>query len=83
MSKTKLKKIYALRDKNTKKIVRATKCNGGTYYEVYSMCKKRCDKFNGNIKSLKIGNMKNLEYEVGEYVLLDIDEYTQLFGDYV
>ena len=83
MSKAKLKKMYALRDKNTKKIVRATKYNGETYYEVYSMCKKRCDKFNDDIKNLEIKNIKNLEYEVGKYALIDIEEYTRLIGDHV
>lgn len=69
-----LKKIYAIRDKESKKIIKSTKCNGGNYYSVRPMCQKRCDEMN---KAHKMSGIQS-EYEVGEYILVDIDGYKKL-----
>lgn len=73
-SVAKLETMYAVRDKESKQVVRATKCKGGSYYSVRPMCQKRCDEMN------KAHNMSSIqsEYEVGEYALVDIDDYKEL-----
>lgn len=71
--------LYALRDKKTKKIVRATKCKGGSFYKNRYMCEKRCTQFND---VHKIANCTNdFEYEVGEYAVVDIEKYKELIGE--
>ena len=54
--------LYALRDKKTKKIVRATKCKGGSFYKNRYMCEKRCTQFNDVHKLANCTN--DFEYEV-------------------
>ena len=66
--------LYAIRDKETKKIARATKCKGGSFYKVRNMCNKRCDGLN---HAMKLDD-KDIEYEVGEYAVIDIDDYKEL-----
>ena len=65
--------LYALRDKKTKKIVRATKCKGGSFYKNRYMCEKRCTQFNDVHKLANCTN--DFEYEVGEYAVVDIEKY--------
>ena len=65
--------LYALRDKKTKKIVRATKCKGGSFYKNRYMCEKRCTQFNDVHKLANCTN--DFEYEVGEDAVVDIEKY--------
>lgn len=79
MSKTKnFDTLYAVREKESKKIIRNTKCKGGSYYTQKSLCQKRCDNFND---AHKLANIANNEYEVGEYAVVDIEKYKELLGD--
>lgn len=71
--------LYALRDKKTKKIVRATKCKGGSFYKNRYMCEKRCTQFNDVHKLANCTN--DFEYEVGEYAVVDIEKYKELIGE--
>lgn len=71
--------LYALRDKKTKKIVRATKCKGGSFYKNRYMCEKRCTQFNDIHKLTNCTN--DFEYEVGEYAVVDIEKYKELIGE--
>lgn len=75
MSNTKIEKIYALRDKDTKKILRNTKCKGGSFYKQRYSCQSRCNKINDAYKRF---NIDASEYEVGEYAVVDIDEWKEL-----
>ena len=78
MSKAKdCETLYAVRDKNTKKIVRNTRCKGGSYYKQRPLCQKRCIDFNNAHKMSGL----NDEYEVGEYAVIDIDRYKELFKE--
>ena len=76
MSKiNKLKKVYAVRNKDTKEIIKNTKCKGGYYYIQRPACQRRCDELNVAHKNFK---MQTSEYEVGEYAVVDIEEYRDL-----
>lgn len=80
MSKTKqFDTLYAVRDKETKKVERNIKCKGGTYYAQKPLCQKRCDGLNSAIKNF--ANNNHSEYEVGEYAVVDIEKYKELLGD--
>ena len=74
---SKLKKVYAVRNKDTKEIVKNTKCKGGYYYIQRPACQRRCDDLNNAHKKFKINTA---EYEVGEYAVVDMDEYKDLMN---
>ena len=75
MGNSKLRMLYAVRNRETKEIIKATKCKGGSFYMIRSMCQKRCDEMNG---AHKMVNINASEYEVGEYAVIDIEEYKEL-----
>ncbi len=75
--------LYAVRDKKTKKIARGTKCKGGSFYKQKNMCQQRCDNMNKAYRSFEndIEKLQGIEYEVGEYAVVDIEKYRELIGD--